>query len=248
MKNAYELASLDMAGTTVDENELVYRVMRDTVESATGLTIEPKVLAKFKGTSKWEAIQGLLTKLGCPSTVRDVDPLFERFQADLVAAYGATPPTPMPGVEELFTALRSRGIKVALQTGYSAPIAAAIFKGLGWSVGPEASDTVDALITSDTVAASRPAPFLIFHTMEATGVTDVSKVLVAGDTPNDLKAGKRAGVGFVVGVTSGTFDEAALAKRHHTHILDSVTGIAAIAGEKAQKAYEEAREASAVAV
>ena len=90
--------------------------------------------------------------------------------------------------------------------------------GLGWAVG----ETVDALITSDTVAASRPAPYLIFHAMEATGVTDVRRVLTAGDTPNDLGAGMNAGAGFVVGVTTGSFTRSQLEAEPHTHILDSV--------------------------
>ena len=34
MSTAYDLASLDMAGTTIDENELVYRVLESTVANA----------------------------------------------------------------------------------------------------------------------------------------------------------------------------------------------------------------------
>ena len=94
-------------------------------------------------------------------------------------------------------------------------------KGLGWTVG----GTVDALVTSDTVAASRPAPYLVFHAMEATGVMDVRRVLTAGDTPNDLGAGMNAGAGFVVGVTTGSFTRSQLEAEPHTHILDSVAAL-----------------------
>ena len=116
------------------------------------------------------------------------------------------------------------GVKVALQTGYAAPVANSIMTGLGWTVG----ETVDALVTSDTVAASRPAPYLIFHAMEATGVVDVRRVLTAGDTPNDLAAGMNAGAGFVVGVTTGSFTRPQLEAEPHTHILDSVAAIPAL--------------------
>jgi len=84
--------------------------------------------------------------------------------------------------------------------------------GLGWTVG----ETVDAVVTSDTVAASRPVPYLIFHAMEARGVTDVRRVLAAGDTPNDLAAGTNAGAGFVIGVTTGSFTRSQLETEPHT--------------------------------
>jgi phosphonatase-like hydrolase len=223
---AYDLASLDMAGTTVDEAGLVYRVLDETVADVVGRPVPADLLRAWKGTSKREAIAGLLTGLGAPAGDTEVDATFEQFTKRLVEAYRETPPAPIPGVLDLFSTLRSRGVRVALQTGYSAPIAAAILDGLGWTVGPDATDTVDALVTSDVVAASRPAPYLVFRTMEATGTQDVSRVLVGGDTPNDLLAGARAGAGYVVGVLSGSFDEAGLADHPHTHLLPSITGIA----------------------
>lgn len=226
MTPAYELASLDMAGTTIDERELVYTVLERTVSTAADAPIPPELLARWKGTSKWEAVYGLLSSLGRPATVSHVDAVFARFSRDLITAYRVTPPTPMPGVLELFASLRGQGVKVALQTGYSTPIAAAIFEGLGWSAGPGDSHTVDALVTSDLVAASRPAPYLIFHTMEATGVRRVDRVLAAGDTPNDLGAADAAGARFRVGVTSGAFTAEQLAREPHTHLLPSITGIA----------------------
>jgi phosphoglycolate phosphatase-like HAD superfamily hydrolase len=85
--------------------------------------------------------------------------------SQLGEAYRRTPPVPIPGVPEMFRTLRRAGVKIALQTGYAAPVANSIMTSLGWTVG----ETVDALVTSDTVAASRPAPYLIFHAMEATG-------------------------------------------------------------------------------
>ncbi|GGF56938.1 phosphonoacetaldehyde hydrolase [Marmoricola endophyticus] len=224
--HAFDLVSLDMAGTTVEEGGLVYRVLDQTVADVTGRPVPHDLLLAWKGTSKREAVAGLLAGMDAPCAEADVDTAFEEFSARLVQAYRDTPPEPMPGVPEMFASLRSRGVKVALQTGYPAEIADAILEGLGWRVGSGGEATVDAVVTSDRVAASRPAPYLVFHTMEATGVTDVRRVLVAGDTPNDLGAGTQAGAGFVVGVLSGSFDETALAAEPHTHVMASVTGIA----------------------
>lgn len=216
----FELVALDMAGTTVDERGLVYDVLDTTVADAAGRRVPAELLAQWKGTSKKEAIAGLLTGLSADSV--DVDATFDDFVKRLTAAYRETPPVPLPGVPEALAALRAAGAKVALQTGYSAEIADAILDGLGWTVGKTLQETVDAIVTSDQVAASRPAPYLVFRCMEATGVLRTDRVLVAGDTPNDLGAGTNAGAGYVVGVLTGSFDATALGACRHTHILPSV--------------------------
>lgn len=211
-----------MAGTTVDERELVYDVLGAMVADAVGRPVPADLLARWKGTSKREAIAGLLSAMGDgPADEGTVDKVFDGFVDRLTAAYRETPPVPMPGVPEALAALRAAGVKVALQTGYSAEIAGVILDGLGWTVG----ETVDALVTSDQVAASRPAPYLIFRCMEATGVLRTDRVLVAGDTPNDLGAGTNAGAAYVVGVLTGSFDAAALGACPHTHLLPSAADL-----------------------
>jgi phosphonatase-like hydrolase len=218
---AYLLAALDMAGTTVDEGGLVYAALEAAVAEAVGGPVSAQLMSEWKGTSKEEAIAGLLKAVGSDDSHARVLTVYKVFTSKLEAAYGTTPPAPIPGVLELFETLRRAGVKVALQTGYAEPVANSIMTGLGWTVG----ETVDALVTSDTVVASRPAPYLIFHGMEATGVMDVRRVLTAGDTPNDLIAGMNAGVGFVVGVTTGSFTRSQLEAEPHTHILDSVAAL-----------------------
>lgn len=221
---AYLLAALDMAGTTVDEGGLVYAAVEAAVAEAVGSPVPAELMAQWKGTSKEEAIAGLLRAMGADGSPAHAQTVYKVFAARLEEAYGTTPPVPVPGVPGVFETLRRAGVKVALQTGYAAPVANSIMAGLGWTVG----ETVDALVTSDAVAASRPAPYLIFHAMEATGVRDVRRVLTAGDTPNDLGAGMNAGAGFVVGVTTGSFTRAQLEAEPHTHILDSVAALPAL--------------------
>jgi len=218
---AYLLAALDMAGTTVDEGGLVYAAVEDAVAEAVGRPIPGELMSQWKGTSKEEAIGGLLRLMGSDDSRRHVLRVYEGFAGKLEEAYRRTPPAPIPGVLEMFETLRRAGVKVALQTGYAAPLANSIMTSLGWRLG----ETVDALVTSDTVGASRPAPYLIFRAMEATGIMDVRRVLTAGDTPNDLCAGMNAGAGFVVGVTTGSFTRSQLEAEPHTHILDSVAAL-----------------------
>jgi len=222
---AVDLAALDMAGTTVDEGGLVYRVLDATVADAVAAPVPADLLQRWKGTSKREAIQGLLEGVGADASEGAVDKTFTAFSERLISAYRETPPTPFPGITEAFATLRRYGVKVALQTGYSADIVESILAGLGWTVGPSASATVDAVVTSDLVPASRPAPYLVFRCMEQTAVTDVRRVMVAGDTPNDLQAGTNAGAGFVVGVGTGSFTLDQLAGSPHTHLLESASDL-----------------------
>lgn len=52
-----------------------------------------------------------------------------------------------------------------------------------------------------------------------------SEVAVAGDTVNDLVAGRRAGATDLAGVLTGAHDRAQWAAAPHTHLLVSVTGL-----------------------
>jgi phosphonatase-like hydrolase len=213
------LASLDMAGTTIDEGGAVYAVLRAAVERATGQDVPDDLLSRWSGTDKKEAIVGLLTALR--EDTGQADTIFAAFSDDLAITYAADPPVLLPGIAEAVGQLRSDGVMVALQTGYAREVAEGLLDAVGWKVGRD----VDALATAEDVRASRPAPYLIFRTMEATGVADVREVLVAGDTVNDVTAGTRAGARFVVGVLTGAHTVAELGAARHTHLLSSVADI-----------------------
>lgn len=213
------LASLDMAGTTIDEGGAVYAVLRDAVERATGRDVPDDLLSRWSGTDKREAIVGLLTALG--SDLSQTDAIFTAFSDDLAAAYEADPPVLLPRIAETVEQLRAQGVRVALQTGYRLEVAQHLLDVVGWRVGRD----IDALATAEDVTASRPAPYLVFRTMERTGVVDVREVLVAGDTVNDVTAGTRAGARLVVGVLTGAHTVAELGTARHTHLLPSVADV-----------------------
>jgi phosphonatase-like hydrolase len=213
-----ELAALDMAGTTIDEGGAVYTALRDAV-LARGGQLPDDAVTPWTGADKREAIAALtLLATGVGPTSAEVEATYEDFRQRLLAAYRAEPPRPIEGVPAAFEALRSRGVKVALTTGFSADVHEPLLDALGWSE-PE---TVDAIVCTDDVPSGRPAPYMIFRAMELTGVHDVRRVLVAGDTTRDLQAGTNAGAGMVVGVTTGASDPAELGRVRHTHLVDSV--------------------------
>ncbi|MET0451980.1 MAG: HAD hydrolase-like protein [Mycobacterium sp.] len=84
---------------------------------------------------------------------------------------------------------------------YDAPDAPAVVICIDGSEPDYHLDAVaDAVVCGSDVPAGRPAPFVIYRAMEELNVQDISRILVAGDTPRDLEAGTDAGGGFVVGL------------------------------------------------
>lgn len=223
-----ELVVLDMAGTTIDEGLAVYRVLQETVIAHGGTPTEADI-TKWHGSAKHEALRALLTpKGGEPLSDEALKPIVEDFRARLTAAYAERPPVALPGVPEALHDLRVAGIRVALNTGFDRDVVNSLLAALGW----EGDAVVDAVVCGSDVPSGRPAPFMIFRAMEQLDVRDVSRVLVAGDTPRDLQAGTNSGAGFVVGVLSGASDIAELSAHEHTHLVSSVADLPKLLGVK----------------
>lgn len=221
-----ELAVLDIAGTTVDEGQHVYRVLGETAK-AHGANPTEADIARWHGSAKHEALKALLTTAdGTPPDVEVLATVVADFRNRLMAAYLQHPPQPLPGVPEAMAALRGAGIRVALTTGFDREIVDSLLNVLGW----EGDSVVDTVVCGSDVAAGRPAPYMVFQAMEQLGVTDVARVLVAGDTPRDLEAGTNAGAGFVVGVLTGASDADELSAHPHTHLLPSAADLPAFIG------------------
>jgi phosphonatase-like hydrolase len=220
-----ELAVLDVAGTTLEEGGTVYRVLAETVRTAGGDPDADQIEA-WMGASKREAIQALLTAGGADASDPVVDAAFRDFRSRLRRAYAEKPPAPFAGVPEVIARLRAAGIKVALTTGFDRDTTSSLLTSAGWTVG----GVLDAVICIDDVTTGRPAPFMIFHAMEATGVTDVRRVLVAGDTVRDVESGLNAGAGMVVAVQTGEVKADTLAAARPTHLLGGVVDIPSLPG------------------
>lgn len=222
------LVALDMAGTTVDDGGAVYDALHGAVAAHplnAASEITAQTLQQWMGAEKRTAMRELTrVASGVEPDAEAVEAMYSAFRQQLAAAYRHQPPTPIPGVPELFATLRSRGVKIALTTGFARDVADPLLHSLGWRIG----ETVDAVVCGDEVPAGRPAPYLIFRAMERTGVTSVHEVLVAGDTVVDLRAGLNAGARTVVGVTTGKLSFPELGVERHTHLLSSVAGIAGL--------------------
>lgn len=213
-----DLVVFDMAGTTVHDGDAVHACLSSALAHAGVPTTRDQVNA-LMGIPKPLAIATLLGSFrGTPPSEQEVGTIYAEFERLMMDHYRyGTGIRETDGAAAVFAALRARGIKVALDTGFNRSIADMILARLGWNDG-----RLDATVTSDEVTRGRPDPDMIWRAMELTGVTDAARVAKVGDTPADLRQGDEAGCALVVGVTTGSHTEDELARYPHTHLIASI--------------------------
>jgi len=209
---APDLVVFDLAGTTVRDAGQVPQAFTAALAER-GIAITSNQLAAVRGSSKREAIHRFIP--ASAGRAAEAAAAYASFQRHLTRAFERTL-EPVAGAERAFSALRAAGIRIALTTGFDRDITTRLLSALGWD------RIADAVVCGDEVAGGRPAPFLIFHAMESTGVLSVHRVAAVGDTTLDLEAGANAGVRWNIGVLSGAHDRARLETAPHTHIIPSV--------------------------
>ena len=219
MNEKIELVVCDMAGTTVRDAGQVPQAFTSAL-AAHGIAVTPQAINSLRGASKRLAILNLVPE-GVDRAARS-EQVYATFVQHLAQVFNGTV-EPVPGAREAIDTLRSRGVRVALNTGFDRDTTDLLLDALRWREG-----VVDAVVCGDEVKAGRPAPYMIFHCMEATGVTDVHCVANAGDTVLDLQAGHRAGVALNIGVLSGAHGRDQMQEHPHTHLLNSVADLPAL--------------------
>jgi phosphonatase-like hydrolase len=222
-----ELVVFDIAGTTVDDGDAVNQCLRSALAEA-GVDVTHSEVNAVMGLPKPLAIRRLLGRVGRGEALAArVDQLHDRFVARMTRFYAEDPAVvEVPGARRTFAALRSAGVRVALNSGFNRAIIATILARLGWDDGA----FVDVTIGSDEVARGRPHPDMIQTLMARLGVRDSRNVAKVGDTPVDLEEGTNAGCGRVIGVTRGTHSREQLLVYPHTDLIDSVADLPRLLG------------------
>jgi phosphonatase-like hydrolase len=220
--NMIKMVVFDMAGTTVDENNVVYKTLQKVInEAGYNFTLE-QVLEEGAGKEKLKAIKDIIASAGRAGGSSAENAIYASFVDELSVAYDSFELKPQPGAEELFEILRNKNILVVLNTGYNKATAASILEKLKWAEGAQ----IDALITASDVSSNRPDPDMILLAMKRFNITDAAEVAKVGDSIIDIEEGRNAGCRLSIGITTGahTYDQLVSAKpdyiiNHLTELL-----------------------------
>jgi phosphonatase-like hydrolase len=220
MMRTLQLIVFDMAGTTVEDGGQVPAAFAAALREC-GVALRDEELANVRGASKREAIAELVARHAAPAWQGRADEVYASFVRHLENEFGRGV-KPIEGAEAAFEFLRGHGVRIALTTGFDRDVAGMLLDVLRWR------SRADACLCGDDVVRGRPAPYLVFQAMAATGVDCVHHVGTVGDTTLDLQAGYNAGVKLNIGVLSGAHDRARLAAQPHTHLIASVAQLPAL--------------------
>lgn len=183
-------ALIDLDGTLVDSepaNQAAYR----SYFMARGWDLEPEVLREFAGRRGAE----VFAQLPGPWADEDTTMLVEGVLSHL--DHDAHPLRPLPGAAELVRRLDAAGIAVALVTSAGRVWAE---HAVGGVLGVR--DHFAALITAETTATGKPDPGPYLAGADALGVAPADAVALE-DTVPGLRSALDAGVGLVIGVSTG---------------------------------------------
>lgn len=214
-----ELVVFDMAGTTIDEDNVVYKTVRNAVNAAGYGFSQEQVQAVAAGKEKSQAIRDVLALDGQVHSEDEVTSIFKDFKRRLETAYQQLMVREQPDALATFQRLRGKGIKSVLNTGYDRSTAQSLIDKLGWIVGRD----IDGLVTASDVANNRPHPDMIYRAIALVDCSSSLAVVKVGDSQVDIQEGKNAGCGMTFGITTGAQSESQLREAHPTGILHALS-------------------------
>ncbi|OYY99497.1 MAG: hypothetical protein B7Y37_13965 [Sphingobacteriia bacterium 28-36-52] len=221
MKKKISMVVFDMAGTTINEDNIVYKLLHQVLINDGYDCSLDLVLAIGAGKEKKAALKDILIELGVFAPDNIAERLHQIFNDKLATIYTTAPIVSMDGAEELFAQLKLMEIKVVLNTGYDSKTAHFLLQKLHWEIG----NHIDGLITASDVLHGRPSPDMIFLAMQQFHITDANLVVKIGDSIVDIEEGKNANCGLTIGITTGAQDEQMLQMANPDYIIHHLQDI-----------------------
>ncbi|WP_228085258.1 HAD-IA family hydrolase [Mucilaginibacter sp. JRF] len=217
MSTLIKMAVFDMAGTSVNENNIVYKTLHKAINEAGYNFTLNEVLAEGAGKEKLQAIKSILSTYGGVNDNGLAGNIYENFSAQLTEAYQTSTLLPQPNAGELFAALKERRIVRVLNTGYSRQVAQSIIDKLNWKQGAE----YDELVTATDVSGGRPEPDMILFAADKYAVSP-AEIVKVGDSIIDIEEGKNAGCALSIGITTGAHTPEQLRSANPDHVIDNL--------------------------
>lgn len=219
-----KLVIFDLAGTVIDEQNIVYKTLYNCIkEEKIDITFD-QVLQWGAGKEKSQALRDVLRQYSIPIHIKQQESIFQKFIGELKTVYKDLDVRPMPGSELLFNRLRQKKILIGFTTGYNREIADLLLQKLNWKIRV----AYDILITSSDVSRSRPFPDMIQRAMHLLGVKYSKNVIKVGDSKADIEEGISAGCLYSIGITTGAQNRKQLEEASPDFIIDHLSEIEAI--------------------
>ena len=209
----------DMAGTTVDENNVVYKTLHAAIVNAGIPVALDDVLLHGAGKEKLQAIKDVLASQHHETA--HAQEIYNYFIVALENAYQNLEVTPCSNAKTVFALLKKQEIKVVLNTGYNRATATGLLSKLSWIEGED----IDLLVTASDVSNNRPAPDMIDYAIKHFAITDPTTVVKVGDSAIDIEEGKNAGCGKTFGVTTGAQTREQIQVAGPTAVVDDLLEI-----------------------
>jgi len=219
--SSIRLVVFDIAGTTVRDKGQVAEAFISAFRDF-GFDVPVDEVKKVMGFRKIDAIALLMGRFAPEYKDDDllIDRIHTRFIDKMIESYRNDEHlTPFPHAEELFAALHRKGIRIALNTGFTRSITDTILHRLRWD---DRHPYIDKTICSDEVTNGRPYPDMIRTLTADLGIGSADHVLKIGDTEVDIEEGRNAGCGTVVSVTTGACTRQQLEPYRPDHIIDDL--------------------------
>jgi len=209
----------DMAGTVVDENNVVYKSLQQAMSNAGYEFSLDVVLRDGSGKEKLQAIRDVMANDGSVHDEAEYLAIHADFKQILDENYYNLDIKGMADAQTVFHTLKQNDIQVALNTGYHRDTALFLIDRIGWQKGLE----YDVLVTASDVEESRPHPAMIEQAMRLSGIDNPVSVAKVGDSAIDIDEGKNAGCRLTFGVTTGAQTHAQLLSADPDYVVDSLT-------------------------
>jgi len=216
-----KMVVFDMAGTTVDEDNVVYKTLQEAIVKHSFSVTLDEVLRHGAGKEKLQAIIDILDQTKHSASPEIVKEIYNYFINKLSNYYKTLEIKALPNVERVFKELMKQNIKVVLNTGYNRETAESLVDKLGW----KSSVDFDLLVTASDVKQNRPHPDMILFAMEELNINDPSSVIKIGDSAIDILEGKNAGCSLNIGITTGAQTQEQLSEANPDFIIDDIYSI-----------------------
>ena len=187
--NRYDLVIFDLDGTLLNTSPGLFCSLRNTIEKAGLPPLSDEILSTFLGPP----VEFSFRRYYDPSE-EQLTALCADFRKTYIDRY-LFDASPYEGIYDVFSALRERGIMPAVATYKRHSYAIPLLKHFGF-------DRYTDILYGQSLPELPQKSDIIRRCISDAGITDLSRVLMVGDTIHDAGGAAALGVDFL-GVTYG---------------------------------------------